>query len=101
MGETPQGQALRRDARKVGDDVWVSGELGLGAIAVAIGQLADAGLSEDVLAACQCKLDFPVPRLELGQALLAWHMRRPMCRTAAGRSGAYPDGLRCGGGNPG
>lgn len=72
MGETPQGQALRRDAAQVGDDVWVSGELGLGAIAVAVrnGQLADAGLSEDVLAACQCKLDFPVPRLELGQALL-------------------------------
>lgn len=72
MGETPQGQALRRDAAQVGDDVWVSGELGLGAIAVAVrnGLLADAGLSEDVLAACQCKLDFPVPRLELGQALL-------------------------------
>lgn len=72
MGETPQGQALRRDAAKVGDDVWVSGELGLAAIAVALrnGQLADAVLSDDVLAACQCKLDFPVPRLELGQALL-------------------------------
>ncbi|WP_159877196.1 thiamine-phosphate kinase [Aquitalea denitrificans] len=72
MGETPQGQALRRDAAQPGDDVWVSGELGLGAIAVALrnGQLADAGLGEDVLAACQCKLDFPVPRLELGQALL-------------------------------
>ena len=72
MGETPQGQALRRDAAQVGDDVWVSGELGLGAIAVAqhSGKLADAGLSDDVLAACQCRLDFPVPRLELGQALL-------------------------------
>ncbi|NWK79971.1 thiamine-phosphate kinase [Aquitalea sp. LB_tupeE] len=72
MGETPQGQALRRDAAQVGDDVWVSGELGLGAIAVALrnGQLADADMSEDVLAACQCKLDFPLPRLELGQALL-------------------------------
>jgi thiamine-monophosphate kinase len=72
MGETPQGQALRRDAAQAGDDVWVSGELGLGAIAVALrsGKLTNAGLSEDVLAACQCKLDFPVPRLELGQALL-------------------------------
>lgn len=72
MGETPQGQALRRDAAKVGDEVWVSGELGLAAMAVALrnGQLADAVLSDDVLAACQCKLDFPVPRLELGQALL-------------------------------
>lgn len=72
MGETPQGQALRRDAAQVGDDVWVSGELGLGAIAVAqrSGKLADAGLDEDVLAACQCRLDFPIPRLALGQALL-------------------------------
>ncbi|MEN3810268.1 thiamine-phosphate kinase, partial [Chromobacterium piscinae] len=34
MGETPAGQALRRDGAKPGDDIWVSGELGLGALAV-------------------------------------------------------------------
>ncbi|RQO73361.1 thiamine-phosphate kinase [Aquitalea sp. FJL05] len=72
MGETPQGQALRRDAARVDDDVWVSGELGLGALAVAqrLGRLPAGSVSDDVLAACQCRLDFPVPRLELGQALL-------------------------------
>ncbi|OHX10843.1 thiamine-phosphate kinase [Chromobacterium sphagni] len=70
LGETPAGQALRRDAARVGDDVWVSGELGLGALAVRrrLGWLEvdDAAL----LQTAQRKLEYPEPRLALGSLLL-------------------------------
>ncbi|HEV7802139.1 MAG TPA: thiamine-phosphate kinase, partial [Burkholderiales bacterium] len=34
MGEVPAGKALRRDGAKVGDDIWVSGQLGEAAMAL-------------------------------------------------------------------
>ncbi|MTD33821.1 thiamine-phosphate kinase [Paludibacterium denitrificans] len=67
MGEAPQGQALCRAAAQLGDDIWVSGELGLGALAVASRQ---QGLAEQPwFTACRQRLDYPTPRLELGHAL--------------------------------
>ena len=35
MGEVPAGAALRRGGAKVGNDIWVSGNLGDAALAVA------------------------------------------------------------------
>src|SRR6185436_20710718 len=35
LGEVPAGAALRRDAARVGDDIWVSGMLGNAALALA------------------------------------------------------------------
>jgi len=67
MGEAPQGQALRRDGARPGDDIWVSGQLGLAAAALQqrLGALAGVPLP----AAC-LQLERPQPRVALGRALL-------------------------------
>ncbi len=68
-GELPQGQALRRDAAEVGDDIWVSGNLGAAAAALYHRQ-GMFELPEAVYAACEPALLRPTPRVGLGQALL-------------------------------
>ncbi|WP_024302882.1 thiamine-phosphate kinase [Pseudogulbenkiania sp. MAI-1] len=70
FGETLAGQALRRDAARVGDDIWVSGELGLAALAVRQRLRGDVDPPPDVLAQCRRKLDYPTPRVALGLQLL-------------------------------
>lgn len=66
---------LRRSAALTGDDIWVSGYLGAADVALAMlkGELpTDSALLEAVRPA----LDYPVPRLSLGLALL------PLARAA-------------------
>lgn len=58
------GRALRRDAARVGDAVWVSGALGDAAAALA---LLEAGATPPE--ALRERLDRPTPRLALGRAL--------------------------------
>jgi thiamine-monophosphate kinase len=70
FGETPAGQALLRSAAQPGDDIWVSGELGLAALAVRQRLRGDVSPPPDVLASCRRKLDYPTPRVALGQRLL-------------------------------
>ncbi|MEZ5739606.1 MAG: thiamine-phosphate kinase [Burkholderiaceae bacterium] len=65
IGEVPQGAALRRDHAQPGDDVWVSGALGGAAAALAALLESPGSLS----AAARHRLDWPQPRLALGQAL--------------------------------
>jgi len=60
LGEVPQGRALRRDGARAGDDIWVSGELGGAALA-----LARPGIEE-----AERRLDQPEPRVVLGTRLL-------------------------------
>ena len=60
LGEVPEGRALRRDGAHAGDDVWVSGELGGAALA-----LARPGIDE-----AERRLDQPEPRVALGERLL-------------------------------
>jgi len=60
LGEVPRGQALRRDGARAGDDVWVSGDLGGAALALARPDIAEAGQ----------RLDQPEPRIALGERLL-------------------------------
>ena len=68
LGEAPQGTALRRSGAKPGDDVWVSGQLGDAALALA--QLkGEIQLPEADFAACAQRLHQPEPRIELGLAL--------------------------------
>jgi thiamine-monophosphate kinase len=69
LGEVPTGQALRRDGAQVGDDVWVSGNLGGAALGLRhlLGELT---LPSHEASACLARLNEPVPRLDLGQALL-------------------------------
>ena len=68
MGEVPAGAALRRSGAKVGNDVWVSGNVGDAALAVAhrYGRvvLAEGDYQEAVM-----RLYEPTPRVALGQAL--------------------------------
>ena len=64
-GFVAPGSALRRDAARVGDDVWVSGTLGDAAAALAQWRAGDAGDAR-----LRTRLDRPTPRVVLGQALV-------------------------------
>jgi len=68
MGEVPAGAALRRSGAKVGNDVWVSGNVGDAALAVAhrYGKIV---LSEPDYREAVMRLYEPTPRVALGQAL--------------------------------
>lgn len=59
MGEVPAGLALYRAGARAGDDVWVSGELGGAALALAHPEIAEAAQ----------RLHQPEPRVELGERL--------------------------------
>ncbi len=68
MGEVPAGAALRRSGAKAGNDVWVSGNVGDAALAVAHrhGKLV---LTESDYHEAVMRLYEPTPRVALGQAL--------------------------------
>jgi len=68
IGEVPRGRALRRDAAKAGDDVWVSGNLGDAALAVAA-RKKRVRLASIASARCLRALELPQPRIALGTAL--------------------------------
>ncbi len=68
MGEVPEGKALRRDGAKVGDDVWVSGFLGMAALGLAHLQ-GKVTLPEEDRLSCLAALYQPQPRVALGLAL--------------------------------
>jgi len=68
IGEVPHGQALRRDAAKDRDDVWVSGRLGGAALAVAA-RAKRVRLVGNARARCFQSLEQPEPRIALGLAL--------------------------------
>ncbi len=68
IGEAPQGQALRRSGARVGDDIWVSGRIGLAAAALRH-RLGVFRLPETLLAECEDRLLRPDARPELGRLL--------------------------------
>jgi len=69
IGEVPAGQALRREGARAGDDIWVSGEVGDAALALAaLGRRLR--LTPRELARVARRLDSPTPRIALGKALL-------------------------------
>ncbi|MBC8008242.1 MAG: thiamine-phosphate kinase [Prolixibacteraceae bacterium] len=70
MGEVRQGRALRRDGATIGDDIWVSSQLGDAAAAVAH-RRGKLNLEADALERCQLRLDWPTPRIALGLELAA------------------------------
>jgi thiamine-monophosphate kinase len=72
-GFAAPGAALRRDAARVGDDVWVSGTLGDAAAALSrlSAPVAPAGIdAAQAAAALRARLDRPTPRVALGCALV-------------------------------
>lgn len=68
IGEIPAGTALRRDGVHQGDDIWVSGQIGSAALALAHLR-GDVRLKGNGLDACLAKLHTPTPRIELGLEL--------------------------------
>ena len=68
MGEVTAGQALKRSGAKLHDDIWVSGPLGLAALALAQlqGKLC---LRPNDFNRCNAALHSPQPRVALGLAL--------------------------------
>ncbi|WP_345796098.1 thiamine-phosphate kinase [Castellaniella sp. MT123] len=68
LGEVRRNQALRRDAARVGDDIWVSGTLGAADVAL---RLMQGRLPADAARLCAARpfLERPVPRLKLGRYL--------------------------------
>jgi thiamine-monophosphate kinase len=68
FGEVPAAQALRRDRAQLGDDIWVSGNLGDARLALA-GYRNELTLSETVQHAAGQRMHMPTPRVELGLAL--------------------------------
>ena len=68
-GELPSGLSLRRSGAQNGDDIWVSGQIGLAAAALHhIWQ--NIRLPENLFAECEAARLRPTPRVSLGQALL-------------------------------
>lgn len=83
IGQTPKGLGLKRNGAKEGDDIWVSGYLGLAAVGLLLEQekrnlsgslkndIQDIiRLPEHILSQCTDKLLRPCPRIKLGQKLL-------------------------------
>ncbi|HSF46885.1 MAG TPA: thiamine-phosphate kinase [Burkholderiales bacterium] len=70
LGEVPKGQALARSGAKPGDDIWVSGALGLAALGLAHRQHR-IELDQKEAEICAAALDRPTPRIALGQRLRA------------------------------
>ncbi|MCA3308674.1 MAG: thiamine-phosphate kinase [Roseomonas sp.] len=66
IGVVPPGQALHRRGARIGDDVWVSGSIGDGALGLRVLQGKLAADAEGHLAR---RYRLPEPRLALGQAL--------------------------------
>ena len=69
IGEVATGKALRRSSARPGDDIWVSGQLGDAALALAHAQQRIA-LEPGEVQACLPALHLPVARVELGQCLI-------------------------------
>ena len=68
IGELSGERALRRDAAKPGDEVWLSGETGGAALALAH-QQGRVQLAAAALDACMARLNDPQPRVTLGLRL--------------------------------
>lgn len=70
FGELAPGHALRRDAARVGDDLWISGSLGDARLALA-GYLDEMPLDAAALREAGLRMHMPSPRVALGMALSA------------------------------
>lgn len=68
MGQVPIGKAIKRSGAKIGDEVWVSGNLGDAALALAHMQ-GKLTLPTNAFAHCASALHIPQPRVALGLAL--------------------------------
>jgi len=77
FGELAPGHALRRDAARVGDDIWISGTLGDARLALA-GYWKELTLETQAHAQAAQRMHMPTPRVALGLALAS----QPVARAA-------------------
>ena len=70
FGELAPGHALRRDAARAGDDLWISGSLGDARLALA-GYRNETALDAEALQEAGLRMHMPSPRVALGKALAA------------------------------
>lgn len=68
FGELAPGEALRRDAARAGDDIWISGTLGDARLALA-GYREELALAAAHLELAAPRMHAPTPRVALGRAL--------------------------------
>lgn len=68
FGEINPGHALRRDAARVGDDIWISGTLGDARLALDC-YWNQSQLSQSQLDTAALRMHMPTPRVALGLAL--------------------------------
>lgn len=68
IGEVPAGQALRRDAARVDDEIWVSGRLGDARLALEALR-GTVRLDGDGFELARAAMELPQPRVALGLAL--------------------------------
>lgn len=68
IGSVPAGSALLRSGAAVGDDIWVSGELGDAALGLALrrGEIELAAVDAQAVVS---RLERPLPRVRLGERL--------------------------------
>lgn len=71
FGELPKGEGLRRSGAQVGDDLWVSGELGAAWCGLQLCTKAPSWLllSDSATAQAKQAFDLPIPRLGTAKAL--------------------------------
>ncbi len=100
IGELPKGRALRRDAAVAGDDIWVSGRVGMAAAALNC-RLKRCVLPDDVFAECEQSCSAPSQGLGWGLRCCRLPGGAGCFRRPRARFGAYPDRFRRGGGNLG
>ncbi|UVW28345.1 thiamine-phosphate kinase [Massilia sp. H6] len=70
FGELMPGHALRRDAARIGDDIWISGTLGDARLALAAAW-QEVTLGPAAQAQAALRMHMPSPRVALGLALAA------------------------------
>jgi thiamine-monophosphate kinase len=70
IGEVASGRMLRRDGARPGDDLWISGTIGDGALGLMVARGELAALAARHRNALLARYRIPLPRLALGRALL-------------------------------
>ena len=83
MGSVPIGGALLRSGARVGDDVWVSGELGDAALGLAF-RSGEIELPPSDAEQVVCRLEWPNPPVRLGERLVGVAMRHILRASAVG-----------------
>ena len=68
-GSAPQGESLTRAGASVGDDLYVTGQIGGAGLALSAGHLKAQAISEVEPGSAQERYWLPQPRLDIGQRL--------------------------------